>query len=203
MLKTKSVFLFSILAGAIVLIFSKHIVRSAFFSLLSSFLAVVIGSVAGIALFILFLNYLEKKSYYGANFMSFNDFSCKFLTVPTNEVSNPIVRNQNFISRTKSWFSWISESAKLLIIKIVYRLVNSSLVKDHLESSSSPHGSLSGSSVYELIRPHGQTPEKMLMSAYGPAAISRSSSSVCVSPRIDEIMHKIFEYTYRDYVEIW
>lgn len=204
MSKIKSVFVFtSIFVGVIALMLSKHVVRSALFNLLSSLLAVLIGSVAGIVIFALILNFLEKKNFYGANLLSFDDFARKFLPFQTNEISNDAPRNRHFVSKVKGWVRSLSNSVKLILIKIVYRLANSPVIKDQFGNSTSSRGSASYTSVYELIRPYGETPDEMLMSSYGPNAISRSSSSICVSKKIDEIMHKVFEYTYRDYVETW
>lgn len=50
------------------------------------------------------------------------------------------------------------------------------------------------STVYEDIKPLGKSPDRVHAS---------QSGMIHVSPNIDQLMLQIFEYTYRDYVELW
>ena len=171
-----------------------------------SLFAIVLGSFLGVFIFVLFLNHSEKNNFYLAHVSSFEDFARHFnVILPDGEHENETDNeNVSLILKVKLVLRRCCNNFKVFALKAVYRLINSPMIKDQIGSSTAADiGSARNLSIYELIHPYGQTPEEMLASAYGPTAVGHSANAICVSKKIDEIMHKVFEYTYRDYVEIW
>ena len=205
MLMYQKICLWTVAVAIIAFLLSKHVLQDAILNLLSSLIAVMIGSIMGIVLFVLFLNFLEKKNYYSAHLLTFEDFVLYFNISLHDNDQNSAQLNLSLCSKAKVLVLKLYKAIKLTALKIVFRLVNSPMIRYHIGNpvvSESTSGSPT-QSVYELIRPYGQTPDEMLSSAYGPTAFVHSSQTICVSKKIDEIMHKVFEYTYRDYVETW
>jgi len=203
---TKTVIILtSVSVGIVAFIFSGHLVHKTILNLLFSLFAIILGSSIGVLLFIFFLNFLEKRNFYSAHSSSLETFLRHFhlnLEVPDGETG--IDENESSIKKAKLKLRRFCNNLQIFCLKAVYRLINSPMVKEQIgKSSVTDVGNSRNPSVYELIRPYGQTPDDMLASAYGPTAMGRSANAICVSKKIDEIMHKIFEYTYRDYVEIW
>nr|CAB3266459.1 sorting nexin-25 [Phallusia mammillata] len=163
------------------------------FNVLLTILALLLGSVLGVAVIIFMLNHVEKH--------------------PPEMQDHLKEERKQYLDRVKTarfWVRWLYYSQFAVLRfgeKLTRRLAQSPLVKMQLGTSPTTNNSGSRSTdhsqgIYETIRPYGLTPPEMLASAYGPTAFG-SESTICVSTNIDEILHRIFEYTYRDYVEIW
>ena len=191
------------LFGILALILSERFVKETVSNLISNLFAVIIGSCLGVLLFVIFLNILERKKCYSAHELRFEEFFSRFVSAMNGESSN--IATLRLVVRTTDWFSWFRSKVQLIFGKLVYRLGNSTSITEQIgrATPTSTDRNMNCPSLYELMRPNGQTPDEMLSSAYGPNAYKRSSSTICVSPKVDEVMHKIFEYTYRDYVETW
>jgi len=151
-------------------------------------IAVVSGCIFAVCVTLMGLNYIDRH-YSKATNMHLNS------------------RNTNSSEGISSkCLSWVKNSSCSLFSSIAEKISSSPIVKMQLQNESSVlRGSATvpqSQGIYETIRPYGLTPHELLACAYGPTAYS-TESTTCVSTSIDEIMHRIFEYTYRDYVETW
>ena len=195
----------SISIGFVAFTFSGHFIQKTLINLLFSLFAIVLGSSLGVVVFVLFLNFLERKKFYLAQNSNFETFLRRFnVALQDEDGESDVDGSKTLIEKAKVWRRRFYNSLQIFSLKVVYRLINAPMVKDQIGNSSvTDTNAVRNPSVYELIRPYGQTPDGMLASAYGPTAVGHSTNAICVSKQIDKIMHKIFEYTYRDYVEIW
>ncbi|XP_076809566.1 sorting nexin-25-like isoform X2 [Clavelina lepadiformis] len=175
-------------------------VVSILINLITSLVAIVLGSLIGVFLIYLLLNYIEKHKLY----LEQESDQCVQRTqgVALEQRANlPSRFSAKFYLRALSF--WFYTRSKLFLANVAIRLARSPLIQaqtGNIDTGNNRPAQARG--VFEIIHPYGKTPEEMLCSPYGPSSY-QSGTKTCVSPNIDEIMHNVFEYTYRDYVETW
>nr|XP_026696627.1 sorting nexin-25 isoform X2 [Ciona intestinalis] len=173
------------------LLVMKPVVLGVVFNLVISLLGICVGCALGVLIMVKLLNHLETHK---LNVETTNT------AAQLNSDSRIFVNLSRFQILSRC-YHWGSIKVTMLFQSLISRLAASPLIKSQTEANHT-RASVRGRGLYEIIRPYGQTPDDMLASAYGPTAYG-TGSTVCVSHNIDEIVHRVFEYTYRDYVETW